>query len=75
MPREEKLFLMKVVRAAFAQRRKTLRNSLTKSGGFGAPQEAVLDAMDAARIDPGRRPQTLGIEEFGLLAREIRSRV
>ena len=58
-----------------AQRRKTLRNSLTKSGGFGAPQEAVLDAMDAAGIDPGRRPQTLGIEEFGLLAREIRSRI
>lgn len=75
MPRDDKLFLMKVVRAAFAQRRKTLRNSLTRSGAFGAPQEAVLDAMDAAGIDPGRRPQTLGFEEFGLLAREIRSRI
>jgi len=75
MPRDEKFFLMKVVRAAFAQRRKTLRNSLTRSGVFGAPREAVLDAMDAAGIDPGRRPQTLGLEEFGLLAREIRSRV
>ncbi|MBX3176381.1 MAG: ribosomal RNA small subunit methyltransferase A [Candidatus Hydrogenedentes bacterium] len=75
MPRDEKLFLMKVVRAAFAQRRKTLRNSLTKSGAFGAPREAVLDAMDAAGIDPGRRPQTLGLEEFGLLAREIRQRL
>ena len=75
MNREEKLFLMKVVRAAFAQRRKTLRNSLTRSGTFGAPREAVLDAMDAAGIDPGRRPQSLGIEEFGLLAREIRQRV
>jgi 16S rRNA (adenine1518-N6/adenine1519-N6)-dimethyltransferase len=75
MPREEKLFLMKVVRAAFAQRRKTLRNSLTRSGAFGAPQEAVLDAMDVSGIDPGRRPQTLGLEEFALLAREIRQRV
>lgn len=75
MPRDEKLFMMKVVRAAFAQRRKTLRNSLTKSGAFGAPQEAVLQAMDAARVDPGRRPQTLGMEEFALLAREIRSRI
>jgi len=75
MPREEKLFLMKVVRAAFAQRRKTLRNSLTRSGAFGAPKEAVLDAMDAAGVDPGRRPQTLGLEEFGLLAREIRQRL
>lgn len=75
MPREDKLFLMKVVRAAFAQRRKTLRNSLTKSGAFGAPQDVVLDAMDAAKIDPGRRPQTLGMEEFALLAREIRQRL
>lgn len=75
MPREEKLFLMKVVRAAFAQRRKTLRNSLTRSGAFGAPREAVLDAMDAAGIDPGRRPQTLGLEDFGLLAQEIRRRL
>ncbi len=75
MPREEKFFLMKVVRAAFAQRRKTLRNSLTRSGVFGAPKEAVLDAMDAAKIDPSRRPQTLGLEEFSLLAQEIRSRV
>jgi len=75
MPRDEKLFLMKVVRAAFAQRRKTLRNSLTKSGAFGAPQEAVLAAMDAAGIDPARRPQTLGMEEFALLAREIRQRI
>lgn len=75
MPREDKLFLMKVARAAFAQRRKTLRNSLTRSGTFGAPREAVLDALDAAGVDPGRRPQTLGLEEFGLLAREIRQRL
>lgn len=75
MPREEKLFLMKVVRAAFAQRRKTLRNSLTRSGAFGAPKEAVLEAMDAAGVDPGRRPQSLGFEEFGLLAAEIRRRI
>lgn len=75
MPREEKLFMMKVVRAAFAQRRKTLRNSLTRSGAFGAPREAVLEAMDSAGIDPGRRPQTLDMEEFGNLAREIRCRI
>jgi len=68
-------FLMKVVRAAFGQRRKTLRNSLTRTGAFGAPKEAVLAAFAAAAIDPGRRPQTLGLEEFVRLAKEIRMRL
>ncbi len=68
-------FVMRVVRAAFGQRRKTLRNSLTRSGAFGAPQEAVLDAMAAEGIDPQRRPQTLGLEEFVRLAAAIKARI
>jgi len=68
-------FFMKVVRAAFSQRRKTLRNSLTKSGNFGAPKEAVLEAMEVAGVDPGRRPQSLDLREFQSLAREIRARI
>ena len=68
-------FLMRVIRSAFAQRRKTLRNSLTKSGTFGAPKEAVLAAFESTGIDPGRRPQTLTLDEFAALAREIRSRI
>jgi 16S rRNA (adenine1518-N6/adenine1519-N6)-dimethyltransferase len=68
-------FVMKIVRAAFSQRRKTLRNSLTRGGSFGAPKEAVLEAMEAAGIDPGRRPQTLDVEEFKTLAREVKSRL
>lgn len=68
-------FFMRVVRAAFGQRRKTLRNSLTKSGDFGAPKEAVLEAMDAAGIDPGLRPQNLDLAAFKRLAREIRNRI
>jgi 16S rRNA (adenine1518-N6/adenine1519-N6)-dimethyltransferase len=70
---EEQKFTMKVVRAAFSQRRKTLRNSLTTS--FGAPKPAVLEALEAAGIDAGRRPQTLSLAEFTTLAREIRSRI
>lgn len=71
----DRRFIMKVVRAAFSQRRKTLRNSLTKSGAFGAPREAVLGALEAAEIDPGRRPETLSLEEFVRLAAEIRERM
>ena len=71
----EPKFIMKVVRAAFSQRRKTLRNSLTKTGVFGADKGAVEAAFEAAKIDAGRRPQTLSVDEFARLAHEIRTRI
>jgi 16S rRNA (adenine1518-N6/adenine1519-N6)-dimethyltransferase len=55
----------RVVKSAFAQRRKTLRNTL-KTGGFGA--EEILAALDRSAIDPGRRAETLSLEEFARLA-------
>jgi len=70
---DEQRFTMKIVRAAFSQRRKTLRNSLTTS--FGAPKAVVLEALEAAGIDDGRRPQTLSLAEFSTLAQEIRARL
>lgn len=65
-------FMMKVVRAGFSQRRKTLRNALTKAGTFGAPKEVVLEAFEKTGIDPQRRAETLSIDEFARLARAIR---
>jgi 16S rRNA (adenine1518-N6/adenine1519-N6)-dimethyltransferase len=50
-----------IVTRAFSQRRKTLRNSLR--GRIDA------DAMTAAGIDPGARPETLGLVEFAELSR------
>lgn len=50
----------RVVAAAFSQRRKTLRNSL--SGLLSA------EAIVAAGIDPGARPETLAPAEFARLA-------
>ena len=49
------------VSRAFSQRRKTLRNSLR---GRIDPE-----AMEAAGIDPGARPETLGLAEFAELSR------
>lgn len=68
-------FLTGLVRAAFSQRRKTIRNSLTKSGAFGASKEAVIEAFDAAGIDSNRRPETLDLDDFAVLAKAIRSRI
>ncbi len=71
----DRKFLMSMIRAAFSQRRKTLRNSLVKSGNFGAPKEAVLAAMEEVGIDPGRRPQTVSLAEFAALAASVRRHI
>jgi 16S rRNA (adenine1518-N6/adenine1519-N6)-dimethyltransferase len=70
----ENSFIMRVIRQAFAQRRKTLRNTLAKAGVGGLEQEAVLAALDEAGIDPARRPQTLSLDDFAAVARAIRAR-
>jgi 16S rRNA (adenine1518-N6/adenine1519-N6)-dimethyltransferase len=49
-----------IVRHAFAQRRKTLRNNLK---GL-----VTAAAMEAAGIDPIRRAETLSLQEFARLA-------
>ena len=55
-----------VVRAAFSQRRKTLRNALGTTFG-----ETELAAFAATGIDLMRRGETLSIEEFARLADAI----
>lgn len=72
---EDTKFVMKVIKAAFGQRRKTLRNALTATGHFGAPKEAVLEAMAEVDIDPGRRAQTLVLDDFIRLAAAIRTKL
>ena len=57
--------LVRIVKAAFSQRRKTLRNSL-RSLGSALPD--LEEAAARAGIDLGRRPETLSLAEFGALA-------
>ena len=54
-----------LVRAGFSAPRKQLRNSLMQ--GTGAPAETVAASLDDARINPQRRPATLGIDEWAAL--------
>ena len=53
----------RVIVQAFSMRRKTLRNSLRK----------LVDAssMEKAGVDPGARPETLGLEQFAALSELI----
>jgi 16S rRNA (adenine1518-N6/adenine1519-N6)-dimethyltransferase len=60
----------KTVRAAFAKRRKTIKNSM-KSSGFGHMMDEVLAAMEKLEIDTGRRAETLTIEEYANLSNTL----
>ena len=51
-----------LARHAFAQTRKKLRNSL--AAGLARREPEVGAALQAAGIDPGRRPQTLALSEW-----------
>jgi 16S rRNA (adenine1518-N6/adenine1519-N6)-dimethyltransferase len=61
---DETLFF-RVVRAAFGQRRKTIRNAL--AGGVPMPAASAAEACQRAGIAPMRRGETLDLEEFALL--------
>ena len=69
---EDRDFFFRVIKAAFAQRRKTLANTL-KAGGFGLSGEAIAAILEQCGIEPMARGETLGLEEFAQLAREIRA--
>ena len=52
----------KVVKAAFSSRRKTLANAL--AGALGVSLGTAREAATTCGVDPGRRAETLTIEEF-----------
>lgn len=61
---DERMFF-RTVKAAFAQRRKTLANAL-KAGGL--PPAAAAEVLATAGIDGGRRGETLSLAEFAAVA-------
>lgn len=66
-PANDEAALSRVVKAAFGQRRKTLKNAL--GGGLPEVDAAAVDAiLAAAGIDPKRRAETLSVAEFVRLA-------
>lgn len=67
---DEELFA-RVVRAAFGQRRKTLRNAL--AAGLAVPPARAEAACRAAGLDPGRRGETLDLAAFAGLTRALLS--
>lgn len=61
--------LERVVRAAFGQRRKKVGNAL--AAGLRIPRDTAIAALERAGLDPGRRGETLSLEEFVQLTRSL----
>ena len=60
-----------LVRAAFAQRRKTIRNNLKAAATRLEFRSPVESALEAASIDPRRRAETLSLVEFAELCKQL----
>ena len=67
---EQEKLLFNVIKAAFSKRRKSLKNAMT-GGEFDFEKSHVAQALAAAGIDARRRAETLTVEEFKSLTREM----
>lgn len=68
--RDETLFF-KVVKAAFAQRRKTLLNTLFSQGDLNIPKDELKKLLDDSGIGSSIRGETLSLEKFAQLTNII----
>ena len=66
---KEEAAFFKTVKAAFAQRRKVLCNTLSSS--LGLSKEAVAQAIDRAGIKPNARAEELSMEQLTALSRAL----
>ncbi len=60
--------LFELIRVAFAERRKTMRNALAR---FGLTRDQADAALGACGIAPSARPETLGLEAFAQLVNQV----
>jgi 16S rRNA (adenine1518-N6/adenine1519-N6)-dimethyltransferase len=65
----DRRLVVALVRAVFTQRRKTMANALAPLAT--ARSAAASAVLHAAGIDPRRRPETLSLPEFAMLARAL----
>ena len=66
-------FFQKVVRASFAQRRKTLLNALAGASLALGPKDNIAKELEAVGVDPRRRAETLDLTEFQHLTEALKS--
>lgn len=72
---EDRDFFFTVVRASFAQRRKTLLNALSAAFGDRLSKEDIRRAIAACGLPAEVRGERLGIPEFAALARVLAAKL
>ena len=63
--------LFELVKAAFAQRRKTLVNCLTADRSLGIGRREAEAAVDALGLPPTVRGETLSLQQFATLTKVL----
>ena len=69
-PAKDEVFFFKIIKAAFGQRRKTLRNALAGSE-LHLDTSTAQRVLESAGIDPSRRAETLTVSEFVELSKGL----
>lgn len=70
---EDEELLFNVIKASFGQRRKTILNGLCNN--LKISKEVVKETLENVGIDPGIRGETLGLEQFGRIADELKKHI
>jgi len=71
-PTNDEAFFFRVIKAAFGNRRKMLKNALAASA-LNIDANTAKDVLKRSDIDPARRAETLTIEEFVKLSNNLES--
>jgi len=69
---EDETLFFQVVRASFAQRRKTLLNGLTTAFGSRHSKDELREIITDCGLSPDIRGERLGIPEFGAIAKKLK---
>ncbi|MDQ0300948.1 16S rRNA (adenine1518-N6/adenine1519-N6)-dimethyltransferase [Salibacterium salarium] len=70
---KDETYFFQVVKASFAQRRKTIWNNLQHNLLGKENRDLLADALKRADIDPQRRGESMSMEEFATISNELLS--
>lgn len=71
----DKDFMFRLIKAAFAQRRKTLQNALSNDASLGLSKEAVETALRDLGLDVRIRGERLSLSDFAELSDRLETRI